>query len=363
MSCKVLVTGGHLTPALATIDVLLKENVEVVFVGKPRSLKTNDDESEMIKRKITFVGLKTGKLHRHSFVRAFLSLLILPIALVNAIRIIRKSKPNVILSFGGYISVPLVFAGWLIGIPSITHEQTNGAGLANKINGLFVKKIALAFDDSKNFFPTKKTVVLGNPIRFNILNENKELKSEIKKPFLYVTGGHQGSAVINNALFNILDELIGGMNVIHSIGVSAKLEKDWQLAEKAMGIYPKRYIAQRYFGSNEVGWVMKNSTLIVSRAGANTCTEIAHLNKPCILIPLPEGQNNEQLVNARLLEKLGLAIVIIQSDLEQINLLNKIRYVDKNLDIFNSKLDEIKKYFPTDAADRLAQLVMTLCKK
>ncbi len=363
MSCKVLVTGGHLTPALATIDVLMREKIEIVFVGKPKNQGINDDENEMIKRNIVFRELRTGKLHRHSFIKAFLSLSILPLALVNAIKIIKETKPSVILSFGGYISVPLVFVAWLLRIPSITHEQTKGAGLANKINGLFVRKIALAFEDSEKFFPTKKTILLGNPIRLNIVNDNKEWIREIDKPFLYVTGGHQGSESINKVIFNILDKLIKKINVIHSIGVSERLDNDWQLAIKMMNSYRGKYLAQKYFNSNEVGQVMKNSTLIVSRAGANTCTEIAHLNKPSILIPLPDGQNNEQLTNAKLLEKLGMANVILQKDLNEFSLFNKIIYMYKNLNDFNSDMNEVRKFFPTDAAEKLAQLVISLCKK
>lgn len=362
MKSKVVVIGGHLTPALATIDELVARNAQIIFIGKPQGKSATDDRIEMDKRGIEFIGLETGKFHRHSILNALGSLTKVPGGFGAAWKILKENRPQVILSFGGYLSVPVVWAGWLQGIPSVIHEQTRQAGLANRINAVIAKKVALAFADSQRLFGGE-TVVIGNPMRQDVLSSTDDFGGNIKSPYIYVTGGHQGASIINQNMFAAINEIIKHTNIIHSIGVHEAADNDWLQAEKLMKQYPDKYLAKRYFAADEIGSIMKNARLIVSRAGANTCSEIAYLVKPCILIPIVAGKNNEQMENAKLLEKINLAEIIQQQELTSQLLVNKISYMLSNLKKYQGDRKEIEKLFPQDSAAKLAKITISLCEK
>ncbi len=363
MNLKILIIGGHLTPALATIDELIKENVEIEFVGKTQTSISSDDKKEMDARGIRFWELQTGKVHRHSVRQAVRSMLLVPRGFLQAWKLLGKINPDGVLSFGGYLAVPVVWAAWARRIPVVIHEQTRQAGLANKVSAMTASKIALGFEESMRYFPQRKCVVIGNPVRMKVLEKGQEVDLGVKKPFIYVTGGHQGAQAINKAVFEGVDKLLNEYSLVHSVGVHEAMDDDWEMAQNLMGKYKGKYTAARYFNQDEVGEAMREARIIVSRAGANTCSEIAHLRKPCLLIPLPSGQNNEQLANAQLLEKLGLAKVISQSNLTSGTLVSEIGDMKSKLSQYKASEEEVKKLFPVDAAYKLAQLIIAVCRK
>ena len=210
-----------------------------------------------------------------------------------------------VISFGGYVSVPVVTAAAILHVPSITHEQTLTLSLATKINAFFSKKIALSFEEtnSKNILPADKVIITGNPIRTEIFNKTSKkfsfLDNKIKTfPLIYVTGGSQGSDFINQLIVKILPQL-NNFTIIHQTG-QINLNKVKNLTDK---LKLTNYFPVDYVNSEDIGWVLNHANLVIGRSGANNCLDLHVLNKKSILIPLPFAQQNEQLLNAQWLLK------------------------------------------------------------
>lgn len=230
--------------------------------------------------------MQSGKFHRRDIP---LSIATIPLTLWSVIKswwIIKKISPDITISFGGYVSVPVIIASYLNRVPSITHEQTSTISLSTKINSLFVNKVALSFDKNSK---TPKEIFTGNLIRQAIFNTSSQKFSHLKKPIIYITGGNQGSEFINKLITKTISHL-KSFSIIHQTG------------KQASSINQTNYLAQEYIEIEDIGWVLNNSDIIVSRSGANICQEIDTLNKKAILIPLPFTQQDEQYKNANWLK-------------------------------------------------------------
>lgn len=218
-------------------------------------------------------------------------------ALFIAFRLIRLINPDIVVSFGGYISVPVVIAAYICKKPIITHEQTPTISLATKINSYFATKIALSFNTFQHL-PKSKVVITGNLLRSEIYLQTstqfKSLESKLHQfPLIYVTGGNQGSTYINKSIIKILDKLTQSFTIIHQTGNLDYPKIKFQTSTI------NRYYPHEYIGIDNIGWILNHAKIIVSRSGINICQEIVALHKSSILIPLPSSQQNEQLLNAK----------------------------------------------------------------
>jgi UDP-N-acetylglucosamine--N-acetylmuramyl-(pentapeptide) pyrophosphoryl-undecaprenol N-acetylglucosamine transferase len=212
----------------------------------------------------------------------------------------------------------------MLGIPSLTHEQTALVGLANRVAGRFATQVAVSYPQSTRYFKPGKVIVTGNPVRSAILRGDaaraaSAFKLETSVPTLYVTGGAQGSHAINMAVRDALPRLLECCQVIHQCGEGPDGSGDdlRMLEETRRGLptaLQARYRVQAYVGE-ELGDVYALTSLVVGRAGAGTVNELAALGKPSILVPLPGAAGGEQEANARALEKEGGAVVLMQDDL------------------------------------------------
>jgi UDP-N-acetylglucosamine--N-acetylmuramyl-(pentapeptide) pyrophosphoryl-undecaprenol N-acetylglucosamine transferase len=345
---KIVLIGGHLSPALSVLEALPK-GTKTLFIGRKYALEGDNALSleyrTITEMKVPFVGLNTGRLQRRITKYTFLSLLKLPFGIVKSFLTLIMFRPDVVVGFGGYVSIPVTFCAYLLRIPVVIHEQTMGAGLANRIVSRFAKKICISWDSSRKYFPSGKVVLTGNPIRkFNILESKFRLFNN-KLPTIYITGGSSGSHAINVLVEGIIWDLLKKYNVIHQTG-DAQEYNDFGRLEKNKQSLPEdlrdNYILQKLIGPSEIGDILNISSLIVSRSGMNTVTELIHFEKPAILIPLPFPRNGEQLVNAKFLEKIGLAIVINQAETNEIKLLKTIDRMFTELDKFKIKEIECK---------------------
>jgi len=368
MTKKVVITGGHLTPALAVIEELKKRGWEIIFLGRKyasEGVKTPSIESELIPRmRIPFYTLAAGRIQRRFTRWTIPAILRIPIGFFQAILYLRKLRPDVVLSFGGYVSAPVVFAGWLLRIPVITHEQTTVKGLATKFNSLFAKKIAVSWKVNLDDFPSQKVVFTGNPIRKDIFKFSekfwRELNFEKKLPLVFITGGNQGSHTINVAVGEIIPRLVKRANVFLQCGhlnAFGDFEKLRETRNKLPEKLKSRCRVKKYLSGEEMGTLLYKADLVVSRAGANTITELAALGKPCILIPLPWLYQNEQEKNARMLEKVGIAEVLLQKDLSSESLFQLIKKILKNLSTYQKNAAKAKKLVCLKAAEKIADLV------
>ncbi|MBI3109437.1 UDP-N-acetylglucosamine--N-acetylmuramyl-(pentapeptide) pyrophosphoryl-undecaprenol N-acetylglucosamine transferase [Candidatus Daviesbacteria bacterium] len=345
---KILVTGAHFTPAVATIEEFKKNyKHEVVYVGRKTPLEgdnTPSAESQVLPRLgVEFISLITGRLQREFTVYTIPSLLKIPVGFLQAPVILLKEKPDVVLSFGGYVAVPVVIWAWLFSIPIIIHEPAIISGLANKISAYFANKIAVSFP-IKYPYPEEKTAVTGNPMR-------REIKDAINiskrgKPAILVTGGNQGSHVINMAVEECLDKLTKIVKVVHQTGDSKFGDYD-RLKQKQN----ENYRVEKFI-SNGWGQLLQECDLAVSRAGINTLSELAYLGKPVLVIPI--AGHLEQNVSARYFENLGLAKILPQSKLSGGSLLLNIKKMLKNLNQLKIKAGSLKKNIIKDGAKKLA---------
>ncbi len=350
---KVLITGAHFTPAAAVIAELKKyPDVEIVYVGRKTTMEgdsAKSAESQILPGMgVKFLPIVTGRLQRSFTIYTIPSLLKIPIGFLMALFFIIKEQPDVILSFGGYVAVPTVLAGWLFSIPILVHEQTLVSGLANKISAFFADKIALSFP-GENHFDKKKVFFSGNPIRKEIL-EWKQTPRKNKVPVILITGGNQGSHAINLAVEEGLKELTKIASVIHVTGDSKF--QDFERLEK-LGNFNDRYQVKKWIGK-EWGDVLGQVDLVVSRAGINTLTELAYTGKPALVIPIGYLYGDEQNKNARYFKELGLVEILPQSKLSGSSLTDKIKQILGQLPQITKQAKLAKKSIIPDAAKRLA---------
>ncbi len=325
---KILITGGHLTPALAVLAELQKRGfTNIVWVGakyNQQGANQTSAEYKIIKDKnIPFVNLKTGKLVRskdlQSLFYAITQLLWLILGFLKSLYIIARHRPKLVISFGGFLAVPVVFWGKLFRAKIVTHEQVVVAGLANRIIAKFAHKIFISWESSSNYFKGKKVILTGNPLRkeilkFVTLSDDKPSKG---LPVVFVTGGNQGANTINSRVFELIPRILDHAIVIHQTGNSTQT-KDFEAASKIASSldskYKNRYYFKDYYNSEEMAEILNNASLVVSRAGVNTVTEVLALNKLTIFIPIPWVSHNEQYLNAEFVKSLGLGYIIEQKN-------------------------------------------------
>ncbi len=336
MRKKVIITGGHTTPAIVLINKIKKEtDWQIIYLGNkyPFNNKTATSyEYETIKKipGVKFVPLTAGKIPRHFSLGFFYWLAKIPQGFWQSFQLIKKTNPNLIISFGGYLSTPAVISAWLMGIPSVTHEQTSTVGLASRINAIFAKKVLITFPQTKKHLPRKKTIVSGNVIRKEIFQPKKEKRLHFlekeKKPIIYITGGKTGSLFINNLIIPILPQLTKQYRLIHQAG-RLDYKKFIQVKKR---LKTSSYFVADFFSANEVGWILKHSRLVVSRSGANIICELVLTKKPAILIPLPNTSQDEQEKNAIFLKSVGLAKILNQKTASPTKLLATIKKIINN---------------------------------
>lgn len=325
----IYITGGHLTPALAVIDELLKkkENVSIVFVGRDHAQtlpkQPSRERIEIESRGIPFVAIDAAKFHRTRIWLNFFELLKLPTSFYTIIQAFRKQKPDSILSFGGYVAIPVCIIGRLMKARVVTHEQTKVAGLANQLIAYIADTIALANEESLQFFPKHKTVVTGNPIREALFKEYKTAPEWLSlasthKPILYITGGSQGSQIINQTIVALLPKLVRNYMVVHQCGATAHHEYLEEL-EKERTKLPQElqssYVVREWIEPKEVSYLIRNAQFVISRAGANTVQELTIAGTPAIFVPLAFAYNDEQQKNIDDLVDANAALALQQKDL------------------------------------------------
>lgn len=348
---KVLVTGAHFTPAIAVIEQLKKFPVDIVYVG--RKSTQEGDKSPSVESKILpamgirFIPILAGRIQRSFSIYTLPALLKIPVGFLQALRILLKEKPQMILSFGGYVSVPVTVVAWFLSIPIIIHEQSLTMGLANRINSIFAQKIAISFKNDEDV-NTGKTILTGNPLRSDIVNHKNMRKKIGREPLILITGGNQGSHKINRAVEECLTDLTGLAYIIHVTG-----ENKFMDYERLLKFSGKKYIVKKWIDKEWVR-VLQSADIVISRAGINTLTELAFLGKPALVIPLKDFFNNEQEKNAKYFEQLGLIKILPQDRLSGLVLFRNIQKMLNSIDILKKNARKARNVVIPQAAERLA---------
>lgn len=338
MNKKIILTGGgsagHVTVNLALIPKLQEQGYDIKYIGSEAGI-----ERELLSdvKNVQYYPISTGKLRRYFDWKNFKDPFKVLRGIMQASSIIRKEKPDVIFSKGGFVSVPVIIGGKLNKVPSIIHESDFSPGLANKLSIPFASKVCVTFPETKKYLPSEKTVSVGAIVREE-LKKGDATKGYYfceftkSKPVLLVMGGSLGAKKINEGIRENLQNLLKQFHIVHLCG---KGNVDPSL--KQFGYQQYEYI------NKELPDIMAMADLVISRAGANAIHEFLELRKPMILIPLSrEASRGDQILNAESFQKAGYCDVIYEEKLNSELLLGTIKkvYEDKDTYIGNMRNDE-----------------------
>ena len=300
-------TAGHVTPNMALIPRLLKDGWEVHYIGAANSVEQN-----LIAQfpEVQFHTVAVGKLRRYFDLKNFSDPFRVIKGVFQAQSIIRRLKPQVVFSKGGFVSVPVVYGAKLNGVPVVTHESDMTPGLANKLSLPFSTVQCCTFPEAVKHCKGKG-VYTGTPIRPEVLSGSRERGRKLfglddTKPVVMVVGGSSGARAINEAVVAALPKLTQNFQVLHLCGkgnLNAALEGT------------PGYIQCEYLNS-EMADAYASADILISRAGSNALCEILELKKPALLIPYPmEASRGDQVMNAESFEKRGFSHVMDQKNL------------------------------------------------
>lgn len=352
---KIILTGGgtagHVTPNIALLPSLKEAGFEITYIGS-----YNGIEKQLLKeQKIPYYGISSGKLRRYFDIKNFSDPLKVIKGLGQSIRLMRKLKPDIVFSKGGFVSVPVILAAKFCHIPSIIHESDLTPGLANKLAIPNAAKVCCNFPETMKYLPKEKAVLTGSPIRSELLSGNKENARKLcgfttEKPVLFIVGGSSGSKFINDTIRGLLPELLKTYQVIHMCGkgnIEASLER-------TVG-----YKQFEYIGA-ELNDIFALAGLVISRAGANSICELLALHKPNILIPLSaNASRGDQILNAQSFEKQGFSVVIEEEIITPDKLLNIIHETYKNR---NRYIDAMQKSSTINSVEKIVALIQETAK-
>ena len=367
---KILITGGHLMPALSVIDSFLLQKkapgIEIIFVGRQYNLDNEKSYSleykEIIKRKIKFIPLTTGRFLPEPSIKSLKNFFLIGAGLVNGWKILNQEKPDAILTFGGFLGFPFIVSAWIKKIPTYIHEQTLNPGFVNRLGNYFAKKVFISFPQTKKYFSENKLLVTGNPVRKNIFVIDKKPFSINKiQPVIYITGGSLGSHSLNIHIGNILSKLLDDFIIVHQTG-NVKEYDDYNTLKKIKEKLPtekkKKYYLYEHFLSDEIGYIFNICDFVVGRAGANTFFELIALKKPAILVPLPWSSHQEQQKQAELFARAGLGKIFSQHD-ESNTLLRLIKDMSKDLEGYRKNFNQLQSLYKQNAAETIVQTILS----
>lgn len=324
---KIIMTGGgtagHVTPNIALMPALKEAGFDIEYIGS-----INGMEKGLIEATGTpYHGISSGKLRRYFDWKNFSDPFRVLKGYGQAVSLMKKIKPDVVFSKGGFVSVPVVLAAKHCHIPAIIHESDITPGLANKIAIKGAKKVCCNFPETMKYLPADKAVLTGSPIRRELFSGNAENAIRLcnfkdhSKPVLLIIGGSLGSKIVNEAVRKVLPELLEKFYVIHLCG---KGNLDNSLSG-TIGY------AQFKYASSELTDMFALADMAISRAGANSICELLALHKPNILIPLSAAASRgDQVLNANSFKKQGFSYVLEEEHLTAESLLRAVEEVYDN---------------------------------
>lgn len=326
-------TAGHVIPNIALIETL-GHDWKMDYIGSAAGI-----EKKMISALgISYHAVKSGKLRRYFSWRNFIDPFNILIGILQSYWLIRRLKPDIVFSKGGFIAFPVVVGAWLNRIPVIAHESDLTPGLANRMSFPFVKCICVAFAGTKKRFKNpQKVVVTGTPIRNALFQGNKQKGLALcgfdsSKPCVLVMGGSQGAGSINKIIEESLPTLLEQFQIIHLCG---RGKVDETLAKRP-GYCPFEY------ANETLADLFAASQYVISRSGANTLYEILALDKPHILIPLSiRISRGDQIQNARYFERQGISMVIEEENLTSDSLLAALKELLKQEKAIKAKIAQL----------------------
>ena len=347
---KIVLTGGgtagHVTPNLALLPSLQERGYEIHYIGSYNGIERKLIEAAQI----PYDGISSGKLRRYFDVKNFSDPFRVLKGYAEARRLIKKYKPDVVFSKGGFVSVPVVLAAKHYKIPTIIHESDMTPGLANKICIPSASKVCCNFLETLQYLPEDKAVLSGSPIRKELLSGDRLTGLQFTglsaaKPIIMVIGGSLGAVAVNNAVRSLLPKLLERYQVIHICGKG-------HLDDSLIG--RSGYVQFEYVDA-PLRHLFAAADMVISRAGANSICEILALRKPNILIPLSAAASRgDQILNARSFEKQGFSTVLEE---EQVNNDTLYEAIQNTFDNRKSFIQAMEQSTLTDAVGIIMDLI------
>ena len=346
-------TAGHVTPNIALIPSLREAGYEISYIGSYEGIEKRLIEEQ----NIPYYGISSGKLRRYFDPKNFTDPFKVVKGLAQAVSLLKKIKPDIVFSKGGFVSVPVVLAAKICHIPAIIHESDITPGLANKIAIPGATKVCCNFPETLKYLPKEKAVFTGSPIRQELLSGNADAALTFcklpakSKPVLLIIGGSTGSKVINTIVRASLPTLLKNYLVIHLCG---KNNLDASLEGMA------GYVQLEYAGK-ELADLFALSDIVISRAGANAIFELLALRKPNILIPLSAAASRgDQILNANSFKNSGYSYVLEEEKLSMETLQNAIAEVNGKKNTYISAMEQSQSQ---DSIRIICNLIETIAKK
>ncbi|MFK7873951.1 MAG: undecaprenyldiphospho-muramoylpentapeptide beta-N-acetylglucosaminyltransferase [Oligoflexales bacterium] len=307
MKCIVLTgggTAGHVMPHIAWLKGLRAEGWDVRYVGS-----CGIEKQLISQQNVPFYEIPVGKLRRYWSLQNFIDPFKVLGGFFWSLFYLMRLKPDVVLSKGGFVSVPVALAGWCLRIPVVIHESDVTPGLANKISQPFASQVLYSFPETEKYISSKSQWLLP-PVRSELKEGSRDRGlqwlgfSKDARPIVLVTGGSLGAARLNQAVVEELEVLLKSYRIVHLTGAGKNLAEDRE-----------GYKSFEYLGQ-ELADVIAAADFVVARAGANSIFEFLELEKPMLLVPLEIGSRGDQLLNAQSFEKQGWAKILREKDLK-----------------------------------------------
>ena len=342
---------GHVSVNLAIIPKFIEDGWKVYYIGSKKGI-----EKQLVSKldKVQYLTISTGKLRRYIDIKNVTDPFRVLSGIFQSYSIIRRIKPNVIFSKGGFVSPPVVLGGWLNNVPVVLHESDLTPGLANKISMPFVKKICTTFDATRKFVSKEKVHYIGPITRDSLKKGISERGRDFlgftgDKPVLLIMGGSLGAKHLNAVIRTNLKNLLSGFQIIHICG-KGNIEKSIKIA----GYKQIEYVEE------ELADIIALSDLVVSRAGSNAIFEFLYFRKPMVLIPLSRASSRgDQILNAQEFKRKGYCEVVEDEDMDKNTFLDTVYKVFKDK---NKYITEMNKTKMRDNTKELYSVILNVAK-
>ncbi len=352
---KIVLTGGgtagHVTPNIALIPHLQKAGYEVYYIGSKGGM-----EEELIKScNVPYYGVSSGKLRRYLDKKNFSDIFKVCKGIFQAKKLIKKIKPDVVFSKGGFVAVPVVIGSAMNKVNIVCHESDITPGLANKLAMPFASAVCTTFPEAVKHIKDNKGIYTGTPIRDSLFNGIKQKGLDIcgfsgNKPVILIMGGSQGSVKVNNSIRELLSKLLPKYDVIHLCG---KGNLDESLKDKT------GYVQFEYI-SEELPDLLAAADMVISRAGSNAICEFLALHKPMLLIPLGlNASRGDQILNAKSFKSQGFAEVLDEEKMTKGSLFDTINNVYNNR---NTYIENMEKSQAADGIKSVMEIIKAATK-
>lgn len=352
---KLIFTGGgtlgSVMPLLAVLDELKTRDpgIDFLWVGT----KGGPERGMVLAREIKFKSIIAARLRRYFDLRNIFVPFLVVLAVIQSLILLRREKPSIVVSAGGFVGLPLIWAAWIYRVPVFIHQEDVLPGLANRLAAPFAEKITVTFPLSAKAYPAKKTLVLGNPVRPEIFDYNLDKARDIFQlepalPTVFVVGGGTGSAFLNHLIWDNLEELTHFCQIIHGTGRGKSIPS----------ISGNRRYHQYELLIEDFADAVAVADLIVSRAGMGALSEFAALGKPLLLIPLPGHQE----VNAKILSDVGAAAVLRQKEAVKQRFVAEVKNFLESPDKLREMAEKIHMAIKTDVRAEMADLILEVAR-